>query len=318
MSGSGAAESLEPTPEPLDGAGTPQNRHKGIGPTRKALAAVLVGAFLLGGTAYASNGFSESRVDAIVSQSHESQALGGPMSGHTGTSKGGLGTDAVKGAPAVPAEPVNVPVGVKHDTGERYGTVRIPKFGADWEHYLVEGATDENLALPGTDDPNAVQNYETAIAHNTGTQELGRIGNVGLEGHRTENTFAKINTLQHGDQILVTDAKTGTIYTYAVTQTVRDNPDTIAYLATQPDNPDTEERGLPYRTKAEQDKASAVMDPIPFDDNSISTPGHPAKNPAKDRLLTMTSCGIDPATTAFWRVYVIAKLQSVTAGKAGA
>ncbi len=119
---------------------------------------------------------------------------------------------------------------------------------------------------------------------------------MGIEAHRTPNTFFRLDALELGDPIVITESKTGTVYTYAVTQTIS--------------------KDMPYVTMAEKELFTSVMDPIPFDNSSLSDPTHPAKNPPTKRLLTMTSCGADVDTTSNFRVYVTAELQSVTAGTA--
>lgn len=287
-------ESPKTAPQRRRKAGTPQNPRKGFTPLRKALAACAVAGFLLTGAGFASNGFNASPVDVVASQTHDSQASNGLQSDHDSGAKGGLTGDTTTALPAVKTEPVNVPVGVQHAVSEQYGTISIPRLGKDWTRYLVEGTENGQFELPGTDDPNAVANYETAVAHYTGTQNLGEVGNVGLGAHRTPNTFWHLDSLELGDAISITESKTGTVYTYAVTQTISKEMD--------------------YVTMAEQNYFSGVMNPIPFDDNSWSAPGHPAKNPATKRLLTLTSCGTDikPNLTSDYRVYVTAELQSVT------
>lgn len=290
-----APESTGTTPQPAYNAGTPRNRRKGFTPLRKALAATAAAAFLFGGAAFASHGFTKNPVDAFASQTHSSQASNGSLTGHTSGGKRGLTSNAAMAVPVVITEPVKVPVSVQHPVAEHYGTVTIPRLGADWTHYLVEGASDAQLDLPGTNDLNAVENFETAVGHAPKTQNLGELGNVVIEAHRTPNTFGRLDTLELGDAVSITESGTGTVYTYAVTQTIKE---------------------LPFKTDDEKDKAWGALDPIPFDRNSVFDENHPAKTLPTRRLLTMTSCGLDEATTHYFRVYVQAELQSVTPGTA--
>lgn len=288
-------ERPETAPQPSSAAGTPENPRNSFSAVRKACTALIVGALLATGAGFASNGFTENTVDVSAAQTHDAQSRNGLLSTPTGSGAGGVVTADTKALAAVKTAPVDDYPCVHPPLGEKYGTVSIPKFGADWNHYLIEGAEPAQLDSPGTDDPDAVENYKTAIGHSTCTQTAGEIGNFGLEGHRTPNTFRDLDTLNLGDTISITEAKTGTVYTYAVTQTMRE---------------------MPFITLPEKEAATAAMNPVPFDNTSIFTPTHVAKTKATKRLLTMTSCGADLATTKNFRVYVQAELQSVSTGEA--
>jgi hypothetical protein len=120
-----------------------------------------------------------------------------------------------------------------------------------------------------------------------------------IEAYRTPNTFGPLATLQLGDAISITDATTGTVYTYAVTQTIQQ-----------------------LNLKDDPAHATSAMDPIAFDVASIPpSSDQPAEHPAWKRLLTMTSCGklpekpSGPQSTDV-RDYVQTELQSVTPGNA--
>ena len=93
---------------------------------------------------------------------------------------------------ASPAEP-----------GHALATMTVPRFGADWSWAVVEGTSEDQLALgPG---------------HYTGTPLPGARGNVAIAGHRAGHgdPFIDFDTLRPGDVVRLEQG--GTTWTYELT-----------------------------------------------------------------------------------------------------
>ncbi len=106
------------------------------------------------------------------------------------------------------------PVARPARVGHALGTLRVPRFGADWEWVLLEGADDEVIA----DGP----------GHYADTALPGARGNVGIAAHRAGHgdPFLDFDTLRPGDRVHVTQA--GTTWTYRLTT----RPEIIPVTAT--------------------------------------------------------------------------------------
>lgn len=98
-----------------------------------------------------------------------------------------------------PATPVAKAVAV----GEPLGTIRIPRFGKDWEWVLLEGAADEVIA-------NGPGRYSDTVLP-------GERGNVGIAAHRAGHgdPFIDFDLLVPGDLVRITQGKT--TWTYRIT-----------------------------------------------------------------------------------------------------
>lgn len=91
------------------------------------------------------------------------------------------------GAPVVSAEP---------DYGVQFGTLIVPRFGADYHRPIAEGTGTFDVLRAG-------------VGHYPGTQMPGQVGNVALAAHRTTwgAPFSNIADLKVGDSIYIeTDA----------------------------------------------------------------------------------------------------------------
>lgn len=96
-------------------------------------------------------------------------------------------------ASAEPTDPADPVVTAVPANAQVYGTLIVPRFGADWQWPLAEGV--------GLSD---VLNLRR-IGHYPGTQMPGEVGNAVLAGHRTGwgSPFIDLNQLQIGDAIYV-------------------------------------------------------------------------------------------------------------------
>lgn len=88
------------------------------------------------------------------------------------------------GAPAVVAAPANA---------VNFGTLIVPRFGADWIRPVAEGVGIEDVL------------NKRGIGHYPGTQMPGEVGNFAVAAHRTGwgSPFIDIDKLQLGDSIYV-------------------------------------------------------------------------------------------------------------------
>jgi sortase A len=93
------------------------------------------------------------------------------------------------------------PVAVGVPAGEPFATVRIPRFGDDWQWPLLEGVSEDVI----TDGP----------GHYRGTPLPGARGNVGIAAHRAGhgNPFIDFDTLRPGDEVEITQGRTTWVYT---------------------------------------------------------------------------------------------------------
>src|SRR6478735_10406533 len=79
----------------------------------------------------------------------------------------------------------------KPESGDGLGVLHIPALGEDWEWVIVEGVTDDDLAMgPG---------------HFPGTALPGDVGNFAVAGHRATHgePFANLDQLDVGDSVVV-------------------------------------------------------------------------------------------------------------------
>lgn len=132
--------------------------------------------------------------DIVVAREHASAAQRindsfGKADGSTTTPAGGWGD------PKVSAQPGNTEV---------FGTMYVPRFGADYAVPLAGGTT-----TAGTLDTIGVGHYDD-------TQMPGEVGNFAVAGHRTTHgaPFNAIANLQLGDKIYVSTADGWYTYTF--------------------------------------------------------------------------------------------------------
>ena len=95
------------------------------------------------------------------------------------------------------------PVASPAEPGQALATMTVPRFGSDWSWAVVEGTSEDQLALgPG---------------HYTGTPLPGARGNVAIAGHRAGHgdPFIDFDTLRPGDVVRL--AQGGTTWTYELT-----------------------------------------------------------------------------------------------------
>jgi sortase A len=93
------------------------------------------------------------------------------------------------------------PVAAGAPDGEPFATLRVARFGEDWEWPLLEGTSEEVLAAgPG---------------HYAGTPLPGARGNVGIAAHRAGHgdPFIDFDDLRPGDEVEVTQGRTTWVYT---------------------------------------------------------------------------------------------------------
>ena len=104
---------------------------------------------------------------------------------------------------------------------EKFATVYIPRFGADYVRTVAEGV-DTRVAL------------KSGIGHYPGTQMPGEIGNFALAAHRTTfgAPFSRIASLELGDKIYIQTADGWYIYSFRSMEYVR--PTSVAVTAPVP------------------------------------------------------------------------------------
>ena len=75
------------------------------------------------------------------------------------------------------------------DLGDAYGILRIPRFGDDWEKFVVQGVEDEDL--------------KNGPGHYPKSADPGELGNFAIAAHRSGHgePFAKFADLHVGDLI---------------------------------------------------------------------------------------------------------------------
>lgn len=107
--------------------------------------------------------------------------------------------------------------------GETIGMLIVPKW---------YGVTNNNMPiLEGT---GADVLDQAAAGHYSDTQRIGEIGNAALAGHRRSmgNSFLRIDTLEEGDEIIVSTADTW--YVYKVTSHEIVQPEAVEVIAPVP------------------------------------------------------------------------------------
>lgn len=143
---------------------------------------LLVAAALLGGLALAFPFLMDVRQDRVTA--HAQARL----------------LDQLAGAVAQSGRTHEFPVADSAATGEPLATMRVPRWGEDWEWAVVEGTDAEQLALgPG---------------HYPRTPLPGARGNVALAGHRAGHgdPFIDFDLLRPGDEVLLTQGDTTWVY----------------------------------------------------------------------------------------------------------
>jgi sortase A len=102
-------------------------------------------------------------------------------------------------AAARPAQPEQLSL----VTGQPFGYIRIPAFGAHWRFTIIQGT--------------ALAQLNVSPGHVPGTQLPGQLGNFAVAGHRVTagNPFWSLPSLKDGDLVYI-DTKLNT-YTYRVT-----------------------------------------------------------------------------------------------------
>lgn len=126
-----------------------------------------------------------------------------------------------------PARSTETPVAQAVDVGDALGTLQIPRFGADWEWVVLEGAADEVIA----DGPGRYS--DTALP--------GARGNVGIAAHRAGHgdPFIDFDRLQVDDKVRFTQA--GTTWTYRITGPPRIVPISATWVLRPHVEPDTDQ-----------------------------------------------------------------------------
>lgn len=114
------------------------------------------------------------------------------------------------GSTPAPAEPIVLP---QPGDGEIFGTLYIPRFGADYAVPMAGGVTRS-----GTLDP-------IGVGHYPGTQMPGEIGNFAVAAHRTTygKPFNRIAELHVGDAIVIDTPGGWYTYRFRTLEYVRPN-----------------------------------------------------------------------------------------------
>ncbi|WP_165066278.1 class E sortase [Marisediminicola senii] len=114
----------------------------------------------------------------------------------------GAAAETTEPAPegAEPGEPV---ITLASAENERFATIFIPRFGADYARTVAEGISPSTV-------------LKDNIGHYPGSQMPGEIGNFAVAGHRTTwgAPFNQIATLELGDKIYVQTADGWYTYVY--------------------------------------------------------------------------------------------------------
>jgi sortase A len=108
-------------------------------------------------------------------------------------------------------------------TGQPFGFIRIPAFGAHWRFTIIQGT--------------ALAQLNVSPGHVPGTQLPGQVGNFAVAGHRVTagNPFWSLPSLKDGDLVYI-DTKVNT-YTYKVTGQQTVLPADTAVLDPVPGHP---------------------------------------------------------------------------------
>jgi len=117
------------------------------------------------------------------------------------------------------------PVLTEPGDGERFGVMRVPRWGADYMMPMAGG-----VSRPVTLDP-------IGIGHYPGTEMPGQVGNFALAGHRTTfgKPFADIATLRVGDAIVIETEEGWFTYRFRTLEYVQ--PDEVDVLLDVPQQP---------------------------------------------------------------------------------
>ena len=131
-----------------------------------------------------------------------------------------LEDDFVHGTPA-PLGRNGIPAAIGKDGA--FAVIRVPRFGADFARPVIDGTGRPVLAL--------------GIGHYRGTAGPGQVGNFAVAGHRTTygRPFHTIETLAHGDRVVVETA--ARFYVYEVTSHEIVRPWEVGVIAPVPDRP---------------------------------------------------------------------------------
>lgn len=110
--------------------------------------------------------------------------------------------------------------------GERFGVMRVPRWGEDYAMPMAGGVT-----RPVTLDP-------IGIGHYPGTEMPGEVGNFALAGHRTTfgKPFADIATLRVGDAIVIETEEGWFTYRFRTLEYVQ--PNEVDVLLDVPQRPE--------------------------------------------------------------------------------
>ncbi len=122
------------------------------------------------------------------------------------------------GDPVVAAQPA---------TADRFATIYVPRFGADFVRTIAQGVAQSPMLANG-------------VGHYPDTQMPGEVGNFAVAGHRTTHgaPFNQISELQVGDAIYVQTADGWYTYRFRSLEYVR--PTSVDVLLPVPRAPATE------------------------------------------------------------------------------
>jgi sortase A len=162
--------------------------------------------------------------NAIVGSEQTQQALDQSENWASAYAAGPLVVDVPKAdapvastdVPAYSGSPANAEV---------FGTLIVPRFGADWTRPIAEGIGVEDVLNP------------IGIGHYPGNAMPGQVGNFAVAAHRTGhgNAFVDINQLDVGDSIYVETADGWYRYVFRAHEYVL--PTGVAVLAAVPQQP---------------------------------------------------------------------------------
>jgi sortase A len=101
--------------------------------------------------------------------------------------------EGVAERPLDPGEPVVSAAPTRE--GEVFGTLIVPRFGAEWKRSIASGVDVETV----------LNSFTIGVGHYTETQMPGEMGNFAIAGHRRTygSAFGDIDQLRLGDKIYV-------------------------------------------------------------------------------------------------------------------